>query len=358
MFPQRKVSPVLPWMVRLSLSFITCFYSSTVRLNGTVNRSLVSAFEYFLKRPQNPKPVHGVKTLDKLIDSTRDLWFRLFIPTEFPSNDGNNKLPVIIFFHGGGFTFLSPDLILYDAVCRRIARKVPAIVVSVNYRLTPEYRFPSQYDDGFDTLKFLDKNEFSGLPSNADLSRCFLVGDSAGGNIAHHVAVRWASKASEFRKVKVIGLVAIQPFFGGEERTESEIRLHGAPVIPSVQHCDRHWKMFVPEGSNRDHEAVNVFGPNSKTDLSKLKAFPATLVFIGGFDPLQDWQRRYYDGLKSFGKEAYLVEYHNVIHAFYMIPDFQESFLLINEVKRFIWNQINSNNMFKIYAEETQKNYH
>ncbi|KAI3986402.1 hypothetical protein MKX01_037684 [Papaver californicum] len=343
---QQTVSPVLPLMLRLILSFITFFYSASVRLNGTVNRSLLNTFEYFLKRPQNLKPVHGVKTLDILIDSTRELWFRLFIPTELPSADGgNNKLPVIVFFHGGAFTFLSPDLILYDTVCRHIARKVPAFVVSVNYRLTPEHRFPSQYDDGYDTLKFLDENSFSGLPSNTDLSHCFLAGDSAGGNIAHHAATRWASKANEFRQVKVIGLVAIQPFFGGEERTESEIRLHGAPVVPSVKHSDRHWRMFVPEWSDRDHEAVNVFGPNSKIDISKLKEFPATLVFIGGFDPLQDWQRRYYEGLKSFGKEAYLVEYHNAIHAFYMIPNFPESFLLISEVKRFIWNQINSKNM-------------
>ncbi|XP_026454170.1 probable carboxylesterase 18 [Papaver somniferum] len=358
MFRQRTVSPVLPWMLRLSLSFVTFFYSASVRLNGTVNRSLVNTFEYFLKRPQNAKPVHGVKTLDILIDSTKELWYRLFIPTELPSADGGtNKLPVILFFHGGAFTFLSPDLIIYDAVCRRFAHKVPAIVVSVNYRLTPDHRFPSQYDDGFDTLKFLDENNFSGLPSNADLSCCFLAGDSAGGNIAHHVAVRWASKVDEFQQVKVIGLVAIQPFFGGEERTESETRLHGAPVIPSVKHCDRHWKMFVPEGSDRDHEAVNIFGPNSKTDISKLKEFPSTLVFIGGFDPLQDWQRRYYEGLMSFGKQAYLVEYHNVIHAFYVIPDFSESYLLISEVKRFIWNQISSNNTSQIYAKETQKNY-
>ncbi|KAI3984577.1 hypothetical protein MKX01_040454 [Papaver californicum] len=287
MFPQQAVSPVLPWMLRLSISFITFFYSAS----------------YFLKRPQNPDPVHGVKTLDILIDSTRELWFRLFIPTELPSVDGeNNKLPVIVFFHGGAFTFLSPDLIIYDAVCRRFARRIPAIVVSVNYRLTPEYH----------------------------LSCCFLAGDSAGGNIAHHVATRWASKADEFRQVKVIGLVAIQPFFGGEERTKSEIRLHGAPVVPSVKHSDRHWRMFVPEGSDRDHEAVNVFGPNSTADISKLNKFPATLVFIGGFDPLQDWQRQYYEGLKSFGKQACLVEYHN-------------SFLLISEIKRFIWNQISSN---------------
>ncbi|KAI3874887.1 hypothetical protein MKW98_019460 [Papaver atlanticum] len=293
MFRQQTVSPVLPWMLRLFLSFVTFFYNI-------------------------------------LIDSTRELWFRLFIPTELPSADGGtNKLPVILFFHGGAFTFLSPDLIIYDAVCRRFAHKVPAIVVSVNYRLTPEHRFPSH-----------------GLPSNADLSCCFLAGDSAGGNIAHHVAVRWASKVDEFQQVKVIGL-----------RTESEIRLHGAPVVLSVKHSDRHWKMFLPEGSDRDHEAANVFGPNSKTDISELKEFPSTLVFIGGFDPLQDWQRRYYEDLMSFGKQAYLVEYHNVIHAFYVIPDFPESYILISEVKRFIWNQISSNNTTQIYVKETQKNY-
>nr|DAD38977.1 TPA_asm: hypothetical protein HUJ06_013300 [Nelumbo nucifera] len=225
---------------------------------------------------------------------------------------------------------------LYDSVCRRFARKIPAVVVSVNYRLSPESRCPSQYEDGFDALKFLDGRQFDGFPAKADLSKCFLVGDSAGANLAHQVACR--AGVAEFREVRIIGLISIQPFFGGEERTESEIRLTRVPLV-SLKATDLAWKMFLPEGSNRDHEAVNVSGPNS-ADISGVN-YPDTLVFVGGFDPLQDWQRRYCEWLKRSGKYASLIEYPNAIHAFYWFPVLPESSRLIADIRDFIQNQSN-----------------
>lgn len=137
--------------------------------------------------------------------------------------------------------------------------------------------------------------------------------------------------------VKVIGLVSIQPFFGGEERTESEIRLSRAPVV-SVARSDWMWKVFLPESANRDHEASNVSGPNA-ADISGLD-YPEAIVFVGGFDPLQDWQRRYYEWLKKSGKEARLIEYPNSIHAFYVFPELPESSQLIAQVKDFVCSKI------------------
>jgi acetyl esterase/lipase len=128
----------------------------------------------------------------------------------------------------------------------------------------------------------------------------------------------------------------MQPFFGGEERTESEIKLVGVPLI-SVERTDWMWKAFLPEGSDRNHSVVNVFGPNA-VDISGVK-FPATLLFVGGFDPLQDWQKRYHEGLKKSGKEVHLVEYPNVFHGFYCLPESPEFSLLIGEVKSFVHKQ-------------------
>ena len=102
-----------------------------------------------------------------------------------------------------------------------------------------------------------------------------------------------AARAGEFkfRNLKIQGLVPIQPYFGGEERTESEIQLAGAPVV-SMGRTDWCWKAFLPDGSDRDHLADNVFGPKSG-DISGVKV-PKCLVFIGGFDPLKDWLKRYF----------------------------------------------------------------
>ncbi|MFS7935553.1 putative carboxylesterase [Helianthus anomalus] len=64
--------------------------------------------------------------------------------------------------------------------------------------------------------------------------------------------------------------------------------------------------------------------------------FPATMVVVGGFDVLLDWQKRYYEWLKKSGKEAYLVEYPNMYHSFYPFPEFPESEQLMSEFKDFI----------------------
>ncbi|KAI3709256.1 hypothetical protein L2E82_39016 [Cichorium intybus] len=220
-------------------------------------------------------------------------------------------------------------------MCCRFARKLPAVVVSVNYRLAPEHRYPAQHDDCFDVLKFLDdeENRSKSLPENANLSRCFLAGDSAGGNLAHHVSQRACE--FNFRRLKITGVVAIQPFFGGEERTESESRLAGTPLL-SIKNTDWMWNAILPqcEGFNRDHPIINVSGPKA-VDISAIES-PPIMVVVGGFDVLLDWQKRYYDWLKKSGKEVYLLEFPNMCHAFYLFPELPESAQLIEQVRDFI----------------------
>ncbi|KAL4032166.1 hypothetical protein IC575_005230 [Cucumis melo] len=152
--------------------------------------------------------------------SSHDLWVRVYNPLTFFISD---SLPVIVYFHGGGFAYGSADSKPIDTLCRDFAREIRAIVISVNYRLAPEHRFPSQFDDGFHVLKAMDEGAiFETLPENADLRRCFIAGESAGGNIAHHVTVR--AVECELKRLKIVGMILIQPFLGGEERRDSEIR--------------------------------------------------------------------------------------------------------------------------------------
>ncbi|XP_062004447.1 probable carboxylesterase 18 [Rosa rugosa] len=311
----------LSWKTRLALTLLPKVDKAARRPDGTVNRRLLNLVD----PKASPKSRNGVTSSDVIVDPTRNLWFRLFIPVV---DIDSTALPVVIYFHGGGFTTNSPSSIAYDAFCRRFAATIPAVVVSVNYRLSPEHRYPSQCDDGFDVVSFLGQND-AVLPKNADRSRIFLAGDSAGGNLAHHVAVR----ACRCRTVKLAGLVSIQPFFGGEERTESEIRLAKDPLV-TVTLTDWLWKAFLPVGSTRDHEVANVSGPNA-VDISGME-YPATVVFVGGADPLQDWQRRYYNWLRKSGIEAKLIEYPNMFHGFYAFPELPESDQLISRVTDFV----------------------
>ncbi|KAF3447415.1 hypothetical protein FNV43_RR12601 [Rhamnella rubrinervis] len=325
-----RTSPDLPWNVRIFVNTIAFFMDVCRRSNGRINRTLMNLLD--LKASPLSKPVKGLQSSDIMVDKSRNLWFRLYAPLHHAAA---TSLPVIFYFHGGGFALMGADSKSYDDFCQRLARELPAIVISVNYRLAPEHRYPSAYDDGFDALKFIDGERIKDrLPANANLKRCFIAGDSAGGNLAHHVAVKAAEH--EFDQLKIVGLIALQPFFGGQERTESENRLAGALMI-NVERTDWMWKAFLPDGSDREHAAANVFGPKS-VDISGLK-FPATMVVVGGFDPLQDWQKSYYEGLKKRGKEAHLIEYPNAIHSFYIFSELQESSLLIKDMRDFMRNE-------------------
>ncbi|KAL8457183.1 hypothetical protein ACS0TY_035144 [Phlomoides rotata] len=196
----------------------------------------------------------------------------------------------------------------HEDLCSHLAAKVPAVIASVNYRLAPEHKYPSQYDDGYDALKFIDAQNTAVLPAFTDLSSCFIGGDSAGGNIAHHVTIRALKNADNFNKIRITGLLALQPAFGGEERTESELRLTHAPII-NAERADILWRDFLAVGADRNHPAVNVFGGGSNSEAAKevenLK-FPATLVIVGGNDILQDWDKRYAEWLNNCGKEVEL----------------------------------------------------
>ncbi|GMH11876.1 hypothetical protein Nepgr_013717 [Nepenthes gracilis] len=286
------------------------------------------------KAPPSATPTDGVVSSDVTIDPFRSLWFRLYVPVPGAAVAAATTLPVIIYYHGGGFTFWSPDRKPYDDLCRRLARELSAVVVSVNYRLAPQHRCPTQYDDGFEALKFIDRNKIDGFPANADVGKCFLAGDSAGGNLAHHVAVKACEH--EFKALKVIGLITIQPFFAAEERSHSELWLKSDLIISS-ELIDLCLKNFLPDGSDRNHPALNVFGSKSK-DITSINNFPATLVALGGLDPLQDLHRRYCEWLKSSGKEVTMVEYPNTPHLFYSFPKIPESSMFISEIKVFMHN--------------------
>ncbi|KAF2297081.1 hypothetical protein GH714_016543 [Hevea brasiliensis] len=329
--------PDLPWNAKLFLFVLSFAFNISRRSDGTVNRFLMSFFD--LRTSPSKKPINGgVKTSDIVVEKKKNLWFRLYIPTtanNTPCAASNGAgLPVIFFFHGGGFSYFAPNSKFYDDFCYRLAGELSAFIISVNYRLAPEHRCPTQYEDGFHVLKFIDCTQIEGFSSQANLKHCFLAGDSAGGNLAHHVALK--ASEHEFSRIELIGNILIQPFFGGEERTESELRLTRAPLI-TTELTDWMWKTFLPKGDNRDHRTVNVFGPNL-VDISKVK-FPKTIIFVGGYDPLQDWERRYYEGLRKSTKEVYLVEYPNAMHTFYFFPELPECSSMIKAIRDFMQKQ-------------------
>lgn len=179
----------------------------------------------------NPDPCPGISTVSKdiTINDEKQLWVRLFRPTKIPSNDTTvARLPILIYFHNGGWILLSPADSDVHKTTSNLASNVPSIVVSVAYRWAPETRLPGQYQDARETVLWVkkqvtDPNGETWLRDYGDFSRCYIYGCGCGGNIAFNVAMQIADM--DLEPLRICGLIMNQPMFSGEKRTPSEIRL-------------------------------------------------------------------------------------------------------------------------------------
>lgn len=178
-----------------------------------------------------------VLSRDISLDQSKTTWLRQFLPRKaLDPSPPFSKLPLIVNFHGGGFAVLGAASTIFNTYCLNLAAGLPAVVVSVEYRLAPEHRLPAAFDDAAmrcDALRCIGTAGDDWLRSYADLSNCFLMGDSAGGNIANQVRLRSAAEVECLRPVRIRGLILQQPFFGGVQKSGSELRLvndHMAPL--------------------------------------------------------------------------------------------------------------------------------
>ncbi|KAF0895153.1 hypothetical protein E2562_006855 [Oryza meyeriana var. granulata] len=334
----RRRRVVLPWPVRLRLCALEAAIDVTQRRDGSVNRFLFSLFDRRTPADDRPDTI-GVSSTDITVDASRGLWARVFTPPVAEHSSSPTPRPVIVYFHGGGFQLFSAATRTYDTLCRTLSGVVGAVVVSVNYRLAPEHRFPAAYDDGEAVLRYLATTCLPDHVVPVDISTCFIAGDSAGGNIAHHVAQRWtATTPPSDNTVHLAGVILVQPCFSGEERTKAERALDGVAPVLNIRRSDLSWKAFLPEGADRNHPAAHVTGDDALSEV-----FPPAMVVVGGLDPLQDWDRRYASMLRLKGKPVRVVEFPEAIHAFYFFPELaDDSRKLVDEIRAFVEESITS----------------
>ncbi|KAJ0946436.1 putative carboxylesterase [Helianthus annuus] len=333
----KKVVPLHTWML---ISHLKLSYNLLRRQDGTLRRELAEFLDR--KAVANIVPVDGVYSFD-VVNRTTGLFNRVYKPApldhgslhrlatgilDFESPLSSSEIvPVIVFFHGGSFTHSSANSAIYDTFCRRLTRDVQGVVVSVNYRRSPEHRYPSAYEDGWEALQWVCSRSWL-VSGKVPKVYVYLSGDSSGGNIAHNVAHQAAISG-----VEVLGNVLLHPLFGGEKRTESERRLDGKYFV-KLEDRDWYWRAFLPEGENRDHPACNVFGPRG-CDLAGIK-FSKTLVVIAGLDLVQDWQWEYVEGLKRFGHDVKVLFLEKASIGFYFFPNNEHFCKLMEEMKRFL----------------------
>ncbi|XP_015967517.1 carboxylesterase 1 [Arachis duranensis] len=257
--------------------------------NGSVRRGSMPP-----ESPPAPDPNLPTKVLSKdlPINKSKGTWARIYLPRE--TLDQNSKLPLLVFFHGGGFIFLSASSTIFHEFCFNMANDVVAVVASIEYRLAPEHRLPAAYEDAVEALHWIKTNqeEDDWLRYYADLSNVFLVGSSAGGNIAYNAGLRLVATGSRYDLgiPKIQGLILIQPYFGGTQMTGSEMRLANEPHLSL---CNNYalWELSLPVGADRDHEYCNPMVGDGPKKIEMIRRLGWRVLVTGcGGDPLVDRQ--------------------------------------------------------------------
>ncbi|XP_045822264.1 probable carboxylesterase 2 [Trifolium pratense] len=275
------------------------------------------------------------KSKDIIIDSSKPITGRIFIPNNIPPK---KHLPLLVYFHGGGFCIGSTTWLGYHTFLGDFSVATQSIVVSVDYRLAPEHRLPTAYVDCYSSLEWIYENvKIEPFLRHADLSNVFLSGDSAGGNISHYVAVK-AVQNNGFCPVKIKGVMLIHPYFGSEKRTEKEMEEEG---FEEVRMNDMFWKLSLPEDSNRDFYGCN-FEKDEVSESIWLK-FPAIEVYVAGKDFLKERGVMYAEFVKKKGVRVVKVveaeEEKHVFHVFY--PESDATRLLQNQMSQFMKRYLN-----------------
>lgn len=233
---------------------------------------------------------------DVPLNQSKSTSLRLFLPREALDNYHSStttspKLPIILYFHGGGFILFTPATVGFHIFCSNMASHLPAIVVSVDHRLAPENRLPAAYDDAMDALHWIKTTTDDWLTNYADVSNCYIMGSSSGGNIAYHTGLRVVDSSIQiFEPLVIKGLILHHPFFGSVQRTKSQIRLVDDVVLP-LPVTDLMWKLSLPNGADRDHEYCNPTAGDGSTILEKIGQLGWRVMVIGcDGDPLYDGQ--------------------------------------------------------------------
>ncbi|XP_043715598.1 2-hydroxyisoflavanone dehydratase-like [Telopea speciosissima] len=299
--------------------------------NGRVERLMGSNFvPSSLNDPET-----DVSSKDIVISSESSVSARLYLP-KLNNQDNNKKLPLFVYFHGGGFCVESAFSLLGHRYLNLIVSQANVVAVSVEYRLAPEHPLPVAYDDCWTAIQWVAAHARGGtttttaaaaepwLTTYADFDRVFVGGDSSGGNIVHNVAMR-AGKHGLPNGVKIYGALLVQPYFWGSEPIGSE--LNADPNQRAF--TERVWRFVAPYSSGIDDPTINpvVAGAPSLAELGCSRV----LVSVAGKDLLRDRGILYWEELKKSGwkGEAELFDVEGEDHAFHVFNTATENAVIL-----------------------------
>ena len=212
-------------------------------------------------------------------------------------------LPALVFFHGGGWVI--GDLDTHDVVCRQLANGARCAVFSVDYRKSPEHRFPAAVEDCVAATQYVAR-EAAAL--HVDPARLAVGGDSAGGNLSAVVALHARDQGGP----RLCFQLLVYPATDMSQARPS-IAANGEGYLLTQQAMAYFRSHYAPEpGSWRDWRA-------SPLAAQSLAGLPPAYVVTAGFDPLVDEGREYAERLAREGGEVEYREYPDMIHGFLLM---------------------------------------
>jgi acetyl esterase len=212
-------------------------------------------------------------------------------------------LPVVVYAHGGGFVFC--DLDSHDGLCRNLANRVGAVMVSVDYRLAPEHPWPAAADDLYAAVRWINDNADA---LGIDAGRIVVGGDSAGGNLAAVTALMARDRGGP----GLAGQLLLYPVIAADFGTES-YRAFGRGYYNPKPALQWYWDQYVPTVAERSHPYASPLGAD-------LHGLPTAVVVIAGHDPLRDEGVAYADALETAGVSVTRLSYQGGVHGFLTMP--------------------------------------
>jgi acetyl esterase len=218
------------------------------------------------------------------------------------------ELPVLIWFHGGGWTIGSLET--HDNTCRSLANAVGCVVISVGYRLAPEHRFPAAVDDAFAATRWVAQHT---AEVGGDPRRIAVGGDSAGGNLAAVVSLLARDAGGPDLAFELL----VYPVCDHEFESPS---MHENATGYFLELESMRW--FYNQYLRDERDGADWrFSPARATDLAGL---PPAFVLTAEFDPLRDQGEAYARRLEAAGVPVEARRYDGVFHGFFGMRDLMD----------------------------------
>ena len=232
---------------------------------------------------------------------------------EYSSKSINKSGPSLVYFHGGGWVIGDTDT--HDNICRYICKKLNMKIFSVNYRLSPEYKFPIPFNDCFDAYEWISNNA---VVLEIDSEMISVGGDSAGGNLAASICIQRNKENKTLPNAQLL----IYPATDLRLVTNSMTKDCSEGFVLTEELMKWFVDHYLDSAELKNDPRV------SPLLAEKFEGLPPALIITAGFDPLRDEGLQYSEKLKQENVTIVYKEYPTYIHGFFnmlQVPGIKKS---------------------------------